>query len=80
MRADDHLPNLLQQERWAVGSRLRSLRRERGLSQVQLQALSGVDNKTISRVENGHRNVGLDELVRLSLALGVPTWRLLRDP
>ncbi|MFD4660851.1 helix-turn-helix domain-containing protein [Kitasatospora sp. NPDC058444] len=78
MRAD-HLPDRLQQERWAVGARLRSMRRERGLSQVQLQERSGVDNKTISRVENGHRNVGLDELVRLADALDVPVWRLLRD-
>lgn len=73
------LPPRLRQQRHEVGARLRQLRQEAGLSQVQLQERSGVDNKSISRYENGLRNVGLDDLVRLADGLGVPPWRLFRD-
>ncbi|GAA1406339.1 hypothetical protein GCM10009639_54140 [Kitasatospora putterlickiae] len=79
MSADDQQPDL-QQQRWEVGARLRALRLARGLSQIQLQTRSGVDNKTISRYENGHRNAGLDDLTRLAHALEVPVWRFFREP
>lgn len=74
----DDLPVWLQRRRWEVGARLRKLRHERGLSQIQLGELAGIDNKSISRYENGHRNMGIDDLFRLADALGVPADRLLR--
>lgn len=77
MRTSDLTPRL-QTQRQAIGLRLRALRQQRGLSQVQLMQLSGVDHKAISRYENGLRNVGVDELTRLADALGVELWQLVR--
>lgn len=65
--------------RWDVGARIRGIRVDRGMSQVDLQNAAGLDNKTVSRVENGHRNVGIDYLARIARALDVPLWRLFRD-
>jgi Predicted transcriptional regulators len=69
----------VQQHRWDVGARIRALRRGLGLSQVQLAERIGMDHRTISRLENGYRNTGIDELVRIARGLDVPPWRLFRD-
>jgi transcriptional regulator with XRE-family HTH domain len=73
---DDHW---IQRHRWAVGERIRHLRREQGLSQVRLAELCGIDHKTISRAENGQYAVSIDQLARLARALDVPSARLLPD-
>jgi transcriptional regulator with XRE-family HTH domain len=73
------LPTWLQRHRWDVGIRIRSLREEQGLSQVQLGERAGMDHKTVSRYENGLRDFGIDEAALLARALGVPSWRLFRD-
>jgi transcriptional regulator with XRE-family HTH domain len=73
------LPEWVRQQRWDLGRRARALRRERDLTQEQLAARVGVDSKTISRVENGHFNIGVDLIGALARGLGVPAWRLFRD-
>lgn len=79
MGDDDDLPPWIQQHRWDTGRRLRALRADRGLTQIQLAELCGIDNKTISRAENGHRAISIDQIARLARALHVPSWRLFRD-
>lgn len=76
---DDDLPLWIQQHRWDAGRRLRALRRERGLTQIQLAERCGIDNKTISRAENGRYAISIDQVARLARALDVPPWRLFRD-
>lgn len=49
----------------------------RRLTQEELAELAGVDNKTISRLENGHYNVGIDLVARLARSLEVPSSSLL---
>lgn len=73
------LPTWLRQHRQAVGIRIRALRLAAGLSQVQLGERADMDHKTISRYENGLRNIGIDEVALIAHALDVPSWRLLRD-
>lgn len=73
------LPSWLQHNRRAVGERIRDLRLSAGLSQVELGQRVDLDHKTISRYENGLRNVGIDEVALLSRALGVRPERLFRD-
>ncbi|WP_055550611.1 helix-turn-helix domain-containing protein [Streptomyces sp. NBRC 110028] len=73
---DDQLPLWIQQHRWDVGHRLRDLRRERGLTQLQLGTRAGVDDKTISRIENGRHPTSIDQIARLARALGVASHRL----
>jgi transcriptional regulator with XRE-family HTH domain len=75
MRSRD-LPSWLQQNRWAVGARIRDLRTDANLSQVQLGEQAQLDHKTISRYENGVRNLGIDEAALIARALGVPLSHL----
>ncbi|WP_064458549.1 helix-turn-helix domain-containing protein [Streptomyces hygroscopicus] len=75
----DDLPPWIQQRCWAVGHRLRDLRRERGLMQMQLGARAGIDTKTISRIENGRHPTSIDQIARLARALDVPSYRLFHD-
>ena len=56
-----------------IGSRLRALRRERGLSQEQLAELFGFkDRQTVSAIETGLRRVAASELIQVMDKLNVP--------
>jgi transcriptional regulator with XRE-family HTH domain len=54
-----------------VGSRIRELRHELGISQEALALKSEVDRTYVTDVENGRRNVSLEILERLINALEV---------
>jgi transcriptional regulator with XRE-family HTH domain len=62
------------------GFNLRKFRNQRGLSQRDLFYLSGIDNGTICRMENGQHNVTLNTLSILAKALEVQCWELLFTP
>lgn len=56
----------------AVQIRLREIRKERGLTQVQLAELCGMPQSTISRIESGSTTgVDFETLDRIADALGV---------
>lgn len=57
--------------RQKVGSNLRRLRRSKGLSQSKLSERASLNRSYLSMVENGRRNISLDNLVALALALDV---------
>ncbi|HET8929220.1 MAG TPA: helix-turn-helix transcriptional regulator [Acidimicrobiales bacterium] len=58
--------------RRAFGLRVRAIRLEAGLSQEQLAEHAGLHRTYVSSLERGQRNVGLDNILKLALALGVP--------
>lgn len=62
-----------------VGQRIRAIREERGWSQEDLAARLGRTQTAISYWEAGRRALGVDDLVELAEALGVPTSELLPD-
>jgi DNA-binding XRE family transcriptional regulator len=66
--------------RVAFGNRIRHLRESQGLSQEQLADLAGIHRTYMSGVERGQRNIGLDNIVAIARALGVPTACLFDDP
>jgi len=53
------------------GQRLRTLRKERNLSQEDLALEAGLDRTYLSGIEAGKRNVALLNICKLSEALGV---------
>jgi transcriptional regulator with XRE-family HTH domain len=55
-----------------VGERLRSARRERGLSLAALASAAGIGKGSLSEIENGARNPTLGTLYAPANALGVP--------
>lgn len=54
-----------------VAERLCELRLENDLTQEQLAQASGIDRKTVNRIENGHFSPNLSTLIRVCKALKV---------
>ena len=50
---------------------LRHLREERGLTQVELSERTGIQQGSLSKIEQGPSRIGLDTLVRLAHGLGL---------
>lgn len=64
-----------------IGTRIRTLRQEQGLTQAQLAERAGVKQPFVNLIECGKRSPSVDNLVNLATALGVTTDDLLRrDP
>ena len=61
------------------GQRLREARVNSGLSQSELEELSGIPKARLSRYENGHVAPSIQTLERLSRALNVSEASLLGD-
>lgn len=50
-------------------SRLKDLRKERKMTQVKLQIMTGIDQGDYSKVETGKRNMFFEQCKQLALAL-----------
>jgi transcriptional regulator with XRE-family HTH domain len=61
------------------GNRLREARLSAGLSQSELEELSGIPKARLSRYENGHVEPSIQTLNRLARALNVSEASLLGD-
>jgi transcriptional regulator with XRE-family HTH domain len=59
-----------------IGARLRQLRVEKGLSQGDIEAATGLLRCYTSRVENGHTVPSLETLERFAAALDIPLFML----
>lgn len=55
-----------------LGARLREKRREQGLTQERLAALSGVSQVMVAKIEQGRRLPRLPILLELAKALDIP--------
>lgn len=55
------------------GNRIRELRLERGISQEELAFRSNLHRTYISDVERAERNISLDNIYRIAIALEVKT-------
>ena len=54
-----------------IGSRIKELRGNRGISQESLAHLAGLDRTYINSVENGKRNIGIENIEKIAKALDV---------
>jgi transcriptional regulator with XRE-family HTH domain len=64
--------------REVLATNLRLLRGQRGWSQEDLGAEAGLHRTFVGAVERAERNISIDNIEKLSLALGVESWTLLR--
>ena len=60
-----------------IGRRLRALRDERGMTQVQLADAMGIHQTNLSQMERGVRGMGTQQVMKACKALGVSPDRLL---
>lgn len=61
----------------AFGENLRKLRTERGMTQSDLEAASGIDRANISHIENGNKSLELITVLKLIKALGLSPERVI---
>jgi DNA-binding XRE family transcriptional regulator len=61
-----------------VAEKLKDLRIERGMSQNALADKSGIDRKTVNRIENNHFSPNLNTLFRLCETLSVKPAEVLK--
>jgi transcriptional regulator with XRE-family HTH domain len=62
-----------------LGKIIRKYRATAGFSQEELAEGSDLHWTYISQVERGRRNLSVDALRRIGIALRVPAWQLLRE-
>lgn len=62
-----------------VGSRLRTIREQKQMSQGEIEKRTGLLRCYLSRVENGHTMPSIDTLKKLADALELPLYALLYD-
>jgi transcriptional regulator with XRE-family HTH domain len=74
----DPLPDWVLTRRRAIGDAVRAARGTRKLSQEKLGELTGLDRKTINRIEQGSHATLIDHLLLIADALGVPPSELVR--
>ncbi len=61
-----------------IGTRIKELRKKRGLSQEQVAQAANLTAKHLSSIEVGKENPTLDTFLKLADALGVELWELLQ--
>ncbi len=66
----------VQHVRKFLGQRVRTLRKQRGLSQGRLGDRAGLSGKFIGEVERGEKSISIDSLYRVSVALEIPLREL----
>lgn len=59
----------------SIGTRIRELREQKGLSQGDVEKATGLLRCYTSRVENGHTVPSLETLERFAAALGIPLYQ-----
>jgi len=57
--------------RTVFADNVRKLRRSRGMSQEELAEVANLHRTYVGSVERGERNISIDNMERLALALGV---------
>lgn len=70
---------IIKEAREILGLFLKNARKERNISQVQLAEMIGVNHMTISKIESGKFNFGIDIFNKLSIALGFKLELILKD-
>lgn len=51
---------------------IKAVRQQKGITQQDLSEATGIDQSSISRMENGKQGISLDNLYQIALALDEP--------
>lgn len=69
----------MKQKQIFMGNRLRQMREERNLTQMQLAELTDMSDRAISNIETGKANPHFDHVILIAKALGISLNRLVSD-
>lgn len=69
----------MKQKQILMGNRLRKMREERNLTQMQLAELTDMSDRAISNIETGKANPHLDHMILIASALGISLNHLVSD-
>ena len=61
----------------AFGKHLRVIRKEKGVSQDNLAALSGIDRSYIGQIERGEKSISLLKIYQIAETLELPAHELI---
>ncbi len=64
------MEDILNNDRIRIGRHIAELRKEKGISQIELAELSGVGSSHIARIETGKYSVGIDTLAKIGSVFG----------
>ncbi len=53
-----------------TNDRLKQLRKQKGITQIKMQMLTGIDQSDYSKIESGRRYYTFEQCRRIALALG----------
>lgn len=67
-------------ERHFFAANFKRARKAAGLTQEAVREKTGFAQSFISEVETGSSSINLDNAAQLAKLVGVPLWKLLRDP
>lgn len=67
------------EQRIKLGKRIKELRREKGITQIDLAAKVGIDRSYLGFIERGERNVSFDVMAEIAKALDIGMNELTRD-
>jgi transcriptional regulator with XRE-family HTH domain len=70
---------VLSDARKVFASRLRQIRQLKGLSQEELADMAGLHRTYVGSVERSERNISIDNIERLAIALEVDIIELLKE-
>lgn len=62
-----------------IGRRIVALRKKLGITQEDLAGEAEIDRSFLSEIENGHKNLSVETLVKIAEALNVKASKLLED-
>jgi HTH-type transcriptional regulator, competence development regulator len=62
----------------ALGKNIRKLRKDKGLTQIDLETITRISQNDLSKIENGLLDLQFSRIVRIAEALEVGTADLLR--
>jgi transcriptional regulator with XRE-family HTH domain len=62
----------------ALGKRIKDIRKEKNLIQLDLEVKSGISRTDVSKIENGLKNIEFLTIVKLAEALNVEVYDLFK--
>jgi transcriptional regulator with XRE-family HTH domain len=61
-----------------IGLALKTIREQRGMSQSELESLTGLARTNLSRLESGHTVPSLNTLALLAAAYQTTVWKIVK--